>query len=100
VETSGIEPPTPGLQSARNRVLAGTSKGLTPTPSAACTRACTNKPETANAGTADAEQGNEAERIDPADPLAVIAAVLAGLSPADRGRLAKMLSGKSGMAKG
>jgi hypothetical protein len=61
------------------------SKALTPTPSAACTSACTSEPENVNAGTADGYQ---------ADSLAKLAAELAKLSLADRERLAAMLTGR------
>jgi hypothetical protein len=63
------------------------------TPSDVCTRVCTSNTEIANAGDLDAGRGTEAEGIDQADPLAAIAALLAGLSPTDRARLAKMLTG-------
>jgi len=71
----------------------GDSKPLTPTPSAACTAACTSKAENANAGTPDsADLGSEGEGADTGDPLAKLAAALLTLSLADRARLAAMLN--------
>ena len=94
-----------------------------PTPSAACTAACTSEAENANADTLDADHCSIAERIDAdqgdkgegidqgaaargsstagapsgsADPLAKLAAALLTLSPADRERLAAMLTGGQG----
>ena len=58
-------------------------QALTPTPSAACTSACTSEAKNANADATD--QG---------DPLAKLAATLAGLSQAERERLAAMLTGQ------
>ena len=60
------EPPTP--------------QALTPTPSAACTAACTSEAENANA-----------DALDQGDSLAKLATTLAGLSQAERERLAAML---------
>jgi hypothetical protein len=99
VETSGIEPPTPSLQSDRNLVVSDSDKALTSTPSAACTAACTSEAANANAGTldtADQGAGEGTAAIDQGDPLAVLAAELAKLSPADRERLAAMLTGHQG----
>jgi hypothetical protein len=67
----------------------------------ACTNACTSKPESGNAGAPDDHQNdardnhqaNKSEGVAAADPLAVLAAALAMLSPADRGRLAGLLTG-------
>jgi len=79
-------------------------KGLTPTLPAACTSACTSGGENANAGTLDAGHQGEGEgpdqggtargssAADQGDPLAVLAAAVANLSPADRARLAAMLA--------
>ncbi|MGA2617834.1 MAG: hypothetical protein ABSF26_09500 [Thermoguttaceae bacterium] len=98
-------------------------QGLTPTPSPVCTRVCTSEPENDNAGTLnatspasppqapapDADQGDEGEGIDQGgaargsstadqgDPLVKLAAALANLSPADRARLAAMLTGHQGV---
>ena len=87
---------------------------LAPTPFPVCTRVCTSEPENDNAdtiggiptdtgiartetaGTRNADQGNEGEGIDQADPLAKLAAALLTLSPADRARLAAMLTGQQG----
>jgi hypothetical protein len=70
---------------------------------AACTAACTSEPENANAGRVpsgcDADQGNEGEGAagkPAADPLAKLAAALLDLTPADRARLAAMLTGHQG----
>jgi hypothetical protein len=83
----------------------------TPTPSAACTAACTSKAENANAGPTNADQGDGegidqsgADRgsstADQGNPLAVLAAAVANLSPADRDRLAAMLTGHQGEGQG
>jgi hypothetical protein len=63
-------------------------QGFTPTPSPVCTRVCTSNPENDNAGALDA------------DPLAKLAAALLTLSPADRERLAVMLTGHQGEGEG
>jgi hypothetical protein len=82
---------------------------VTSTVSAACTAACTSEGENANAGAAgaaslgappdaagnlDTDQGDEGEATadKPADPLAALAATLLTLSPADRARLATLLT--------
>ena len=88
------------------------SKALTPTPSAACTAACTGEPENANADALNItslgtppqapnalDTGHQGESegtaaIDQPDPLAAIAAAIGALSPTDRTRLAKMLLGE------
>jgi hypothetical protein len=69
---------------------------LTPTPSDACTSACTSEGEKAHDSPQDAGQGQLAEDGSDAqpDPLAAIAAAIGALSPADRARLAAMLTGK------
>ena len=83
---------------------------LTPTPFPVCTRVCTSEPENANADAseaaspsppqpADADQGNVGEGIEQGDRLAAIAAAIANLSPADRARLAAMLTGHQGQAE-
>jgi hypothetical protein len=76
------------------------------TPSPVCTRVCTSEGENVNAGTLDAsspgtspqavepfdaDQDSKSEGTDQADPLAALAAAIAGLTPADRDRLAAML---------
>ncbi|MGA7702563.1 MAG: hypothetical protein WCB27_23440 [Thermoguttaceae bacterium] len=75
-----------------------TDSALTPTPFPVCTRVCTSEPENAN----DLEAGHrdEGEGIDQGDPLAVLAAAVANLSPADRERLAVMLTGNQGDERG
>ncbi len=84
MEPTGIEPATYWLQTQGHRDVSEDSKQLTSTPPAACTSACTSIAENANADKHDADQG---------DPLAKLAAALLTLSPADRARLAAMLTG-------
>ncbi len=120
VEPTGIEPATSWLQTRESTVASGDSKEVTLTPSAVCTRVCTSEGENANADalnaaslgippqaadTRNADQGNEGEGIDQGgtaggsstadqgDPLARLATELGKLSPADRERLAAMLTG-------
>jgi hypothetical protein len=102
---------TSSLSSKKLPSAHGTGKGLAPTPPAVCTRVCTSEAENANASaldaaspgtspqaagtTPDADQGNQPEVTaadKPADPLAGLAATLLALSPADRARLAAMLT--------
>ncbi len=64
-----------------------TVQGFTPTPSAACTGACTSMPENDNAGHHDESEGTDRD-----DPLAKLAATLLALSPADCERLAAILT--------
>jgi hypothetical protein len=87
-------------------------QGFTPTPSPVCTRVCTSKPENDNAdtyyatlagtpsqaaGTVAADGGrNESEGADEGDRLDKLAAVLLTLSPAERERLAAMLTAHQG----
>ncbi|MGO8691866.1 MAG: hypothetical protein ACLQLG_19765 [Thermoguttaceae bacterium] len=83
---------------------------LTATTSPVCTRVCTSNLENANADALDADQGSIGERLDAdqgtedeaadADPLAKLAAAVLSLSPADRERLAAMLTGHQGEAEG
>ncbi|MFZ1934856.1 MAG: hypothetical protein WCB27_01865 [Thermoguttaceae bacterium] len=92
------------MRTCESPVVTDSSKTLTPTPSPVCTRVCTSEPENANAdahnttslGTSpqapDASQGNGSEGIDQGDPLAKLAAALLTLSPADRAKLATMLT--------
>ncbi|MHC4402420.1 MAG: hypothetical protein ACYTG0_22370 [Planctomycetota bacterium] len=97
METSGLEPPTPGLQSGGPPNVSDDTKALTETATDACTAACTSEPENARAGTPDADRSagdrQQGEGSDQADPLAKLAAALLTLSPADRERLAAMLKG-------
>jgi hypothetical protein len=91
------------MQTRESTDVSDDSKALTPT----IFPACTSEGENANAGTADADQG-EGEGInqggvdrgssaaDRGDPLAVLAAAVANLAPADRERLAAMLTGNQG----
>ena len=72
------------------------SKGLTPTTSAACTRACTSEAENTNAGTPNEGQTDKGEGTAgkaAAGSLESLAAALLTLSPADRAKLAAMLAG-------
>jgi hypothetical protein len=111
----GLEPPTPSLSSYGTHNASETGKGLTPTPSAACTAACTSEPENANAGTLDADQHDQptgdqdqgegtdqggtargSSAADQGDALTKLAAALLDLTPADRERLAAMLAGHQG----
>jgi len=103
-----------GLPSAH-----GTDKGLTATLPPVCTRVCTSEAENANAAALDAallgtpRQAAEAPDADqggrgegtadkPADPLANLAATIGNLSPAERARLAAMLTdnGSTGTIRG
>jgi hypothetical protein len=105
VEVTGIEPATCTLRTQGHPDASDASKGLASTLSVACTAACTSEAQNANAGTLDAYQGRQSEGADqgegtnagplagPADPVASLAAVLLNLSPADRERLAAMLTG-------
>ena len=95
MERKGLEPSTPSLQSLGASDASEAIKGLASTPPAACTAACTSEAENDNAGTPDADPAGhqgQSEGTDQADPLAVLAAAIAGLSPADRKRLAAMLA--------
>ena len=100
---TGLEPVTSSLSSKRHDNANGGSKGLTPTPSAVCTRVCTSEPENANAGTLHTDQGNEGEGtagMPAAASLESLAAALLTLSPADRAKLAAMLTEHQGEGKG
>jgi hypothetical protein len=119
---TGLEPATSRSTICGLPVTTDNLQGLTSTPSAACTAACTSEGENADAGALeaaslgtspqaadgpDAHQGDEGKGIDQGraargssaadqnqgDPLAVLAAAVAKLSPADRERLAAMLTG-------
>jgi hypothetical protein len=105
---TGLEPATSSLGSYNAPVASDSNKGLTATPSDACTTACTSEGENANAdaleasspatlpqaaNALDADQGKEGKGIDQGDPLANLAALIASLSPADRQRLTTMLTG-------
>jgi hypothetical protein len=79
------------------------SKALTSTPSAVCTRVCTSEAKNANAdatGTGERDQGEGTAAVDQGDPLAKLAAAVLSLSPADRERLATMLTGAKGRSEG
>ena len=71
---------------------------VTPTPSAACTAACTSKGENANADACQAGQLCEGEGIGQGDMLTALAAAIADLSPADGAKLAAMLVATQGEA--
>jgi hypothetical protein len=83
------------MQTSEHPDASDSSKALTPTPPAACTNACTSEGENANYNLLDSRAGEATEdgNKGPSDLLAVIAAALCALSPADRARLAKMLQG-------
>ena len=75
-----------------------TRQDVTSTPSAACTAACNGNAKNSNAdaleaGHQDQGEGTDAGTLDAhqGDPLAKLAAAIAGLTPADRERLAGML---------
>jgi hypothetical protein len=115
VGDSGLEPPTPSLSSNGTHGASEAPQGLAPTHSPVCTRVCTSEGKLDNAATLDAilsglslqpadalnaDQGHESEGAgrgsSVGDPLAKLAAALLALSPADRARLAAMLSGQQG----
>ena len=75
---------------------------VTPTASPVCTRVCTSNPGNDNAGTLDAPAvtPNEGEGADQGDPLAKIADALLTLSPADRAKLAALLTGQQADSEG
>ena len=96
---TGLEPVTSSLSSNEPPPAGGAGKGLTSTPPAACTNACTSEAENANAGHLNADQPAQAESggVKPdgqIDPLAVLAAAITTLSPTARARLAKMFQGE------
>ena len=92
---TGLEPATSSLGSNRLTVASENPQGLTPTLPAACTAASTSEPENDNAGTADGGR-DEGEGTDQGDRLDKLAAALLTLSPAERERLAAMLTGHQG----
>jgi hypothetical protein len=116
----GFEPSTFGLGSRNHPDASADSKALAPTPFPVCTRVCTSEPENANADALEAaslgsppqaadalEAGHhdEGEGIGApsgsGDTLAKLAAALLTLSPADRAKLAAMLTtGTRAKAKG
>ena len=59
---TGIEPATTSLGSYNDTVVSDDSKALTPTPSAACTTACTSEGENANADAAPPTPTSKADR--------------------------------------
>jgi hypothetical protein len=86
------------MPSSNATVVTYENKALTSTPSAACTCACTSEGKNANDGpqdTAQREVGEDPGQAQP-DPLTTLAAALLTLSPADRARLAAMLTGHQG----
>jgi hypothetical protein len=79
------------------------SQDLTSTPFDACISACTSKAENANADALEAGHQSEGEgtaAADQGDTLAKLAAALLTLSPADRERLAAMLTTGNRQASG
>lgn len=93
------------MQTSESQVTSSDSKELTPTPSDACTSACTSEPENVNAVPSKREsdqddntnrhqsEGEETSGIDQGDRLAAIAVAIADLSPTDRAKLAAMITG-------
>jgi hypothetical protein len=79
VETKGLEPSTPGLQSCGDVVPSDVSKQVALSPSRRCTTGCTSEAENVNTGHSQS----------PAEELAK--AVLQ-LSPAEQAKLAVLLS--------
>ena len=78
VERRRVELLTSALRMCEHRDASNAGKALTPTPSDACTSACTSHAENANAGDSSPDQRNAGEESD-ADPLARLAAAeLAG----------------------
>ena len=94
---------TPSLSSKGASIASIDTKALTPTPSVACTAACTSNPENDNAGRVpsgcDADpaghqgQGEGTTAKPAVASLESLADALLALSPADRARLAAMLKG-------
>jgi hypothetical protein len=74
VGATGLEPVTPSVSSKGTSDASETGKGVMEGAPSACTPACTSKGSTGQA-----------------DPVAVLAAALLGLSPEDRARLAALL---------
>ena len=72
---TGLEPVTPSVSNKNPPFASEIVKGLAASDPATCTPACTSEPKTVNAGTVEA-----------------LAAALRSLSPADRARLAALLS--------
>ena len=91
---TGFEPATSSLGSNNTTDVTYTDKGLTSTPSPACTAACTSEAENVNADAPNASQGNAGEGIVPTGLLSDLAAIAAKLSPADRARLTQLLQGE------
>jgi hypothetical protein len=98
-----LELPTPSLSSNRTHDATDTIKGFTPTPFPVCTRVCTSEPENANADTLEAASLGtppQAADADQGDTLDKLAAALLTLLPADRERLAAMLTRHQGESEG
>jgi hypothetical protein len=93
VGVTGLEPVTSSLSSNELPSAGETGNGFTATPSPVCTRVCTREAENANAGSHGTDQGSVGEGTDQRDPLAKLAAAIAGLSASERERLAGMLAG-------
>jgi integrase len=99
---TGFEPATSSLGSCALPVVSGNQQRLTTTGFPACTNACTSDRKTATPALSttdqntarDDHQANKGEGVAAADPLAVLAAALAVLSPGDRGRLVGLLTGE------
>jgi len=84
-------PQPPDRQSSEGELQEAKPQEVAPTASPVCTRVCTSEAENANAGAPEGDQGQQGEGTAAADPLVAIAAAIAGLSPADRQRLAGIL---------
>ena len=83
MERKRLELSTSALRTQKLSIVSGNSKGLASTLFGACTTACTRFQETGHA-----------------DPLVKLATELAGLSQADRQRLADMLTSQQTEQKG
>ena len=78
MERKGVEPSTSALLTQTDAVVSDDSHEFPQTPKLGCTTGCTSEPETLNEP--------------PPLSLDVLAAALAKLSPADRAKLAAMLT--------
>jgi len=74
---TGLEPVTPSLSSKGASVASIDNKEVAPTQQSGCTTGCTID-----------------GKSEQTDPVAALAAALGGLSPADRARLAALLTGQ------
>ena len=93
VERKRLELSTSALRMCEHSDASEAIEALTSTPPAACTAACTSDPKNVNAGTIDADQDGEDEVAVDDDGLAVLVALVGGLSPTERTRLLKIIAG-------